>query len=298
MCRHLAYLGPPVPLARLLTGVRHGLYEQAWAPRRQRYGTVNADGFGVGWYPRGEGERPARYRRAVPIWADGNLPELGRAVHSHAVLAAVRDATAGTTQDESAAAPYADGPWLYSHNGAVPDWTHLVDDLAPSARPPAAELLALESRCDSALLWALARPGLRAGEPAGGVLADLVLRVAAVRPGARLNLLVTDGRTVTATRHGDTLWYRTAEGSVTVASEPDARDGWREVPEGSVLRATPTAVRTTALDATARRPEPSPGPPASRPTDGGAPPAASGSAGRPDGRPQPAATAPERTTPA
>lgn len=114
MCRHLAYVGPPVSLDRLLVRPAHGLYEQSWQPRRQRHGTVNADGFGVGWYPQdtaeedgGEGGpgRPARYRRAVPVWADANFAELSAAVRSGAVLAAVRSATAGTTQDESAAAP-------------------------------------------------------------------------------------------------------------------------------------------------------------------------------------------------
>ncbi len=51
MCRHLAYLGMPVTLRTLLIDPPHGLYRQAWAPRRQRYGTVNADGLlGVGWY--------------------------------------------------------------------------------------------------------------------------------------------------------------------------------------------------------------------------------------------------------
>ncbi|MCZ7432054.1 ergothioneine biosynthesis protein EgtC [Streptomyces sp. WMMC1477] len=260
MCRHLAYLGPPVPLARLLTETRHGLYEQSWAPRRQRHGTVNADGFGVGWYPDGpdcaggeggpdgpggHGAHPARYRRAVPIWADGNLPDLARTIRSHAVLAAVRDATAGTTQDESAAAPYADGPWLFSHNGSVPDWTRLADE--PALRPAPADLLAMEARCDTALLWTLARTRLRSGQPAGRVLAELVLAVAAVRPSARLNFLLTDGRTVTATRFGDTLWYRRGEDAVTVASEPDAAEGWCEVPEDSLLVATPAAVRTTPL---------------------------------------------------
>ncbi|MCL2730730.1 MAG: class II glutamine amidotransferase, partial [Actinomycetia bacterium] len=154
MCRHLAYLGPPVPLARLLTEPPRGLYEQAWRPRRQRHGTVNADGFGVGWYPptadggaehgssgpaaagpdggappSDDAVRPARYRRAVPMWADENLADLLRTVRSGAVLAAVRSATAGTTQDESAAAPFRDGRWLFSHNGAVPDWTRLPTSL-------------------------------------------------------------------------------------------------------------------------------------------------------------------------
>jgi glutamine amidotransferase len=49
MCRHLAYLGPPVPLGRLLLDPPHGLLHQSWAPRRQRNGALNADGFGVGW---------------------------------------------------------------------------------------------------------------------------------------------------------------------------------------------------------------------------------------------------------
>ena len=62
MCRHTAYLGPPATLASLLIDPPHSLYRQAWAPRRQRHGTVNADGFGVGWYADGD-PVPARYRR-------------------------------------------------------------------------------------------------------------------------------------------------------------------------------------------------------------------------------------------
>ncbi|MER6925139.1 class II glutamine amidotransferase, partial [Streptomyces spiralis] len=48
MCRHLAYVGDEEPIGRLLVEPPHGLYRQSWAPRQQRYGTVNADGFGVG----------------------------------------------------------------------------------------------------------------------------------------------------------------------------------------------------------------------------------------------------------
>ena len=267
MCRHLAYLGPPVPLARLLTEPPRGLYEQAWRPRRQRHGTVNADGFGVGWYPptadggaehgssgpaaagpdggappSDDAVRPARYRRAVPMWADENLADLLRTVRSGAVLAAVRSATAGTTQDESAAAPFRDGRWLFSHNGAVPDWTRLPTSL------PAAELLSMEARSDSALLWAMALHLLRQGQPPGGALSAVVREVAAARPTARLNLLLTDGRTLAATAWGDTLWYRTGPDHVLVASEPDDAPGqWTEVPDRSLLLATPAGVRVSAL---------------------------------------------------
>ena len=63
MCRHLAYAGQPVSLRAALIDPPHGLVVQAWAPRRQQHGVVNADGFGIGWYADGD-PVPARYRRA------------------------------------------------------------------------------------------------------------------------------------------------------------------------------------------------------------------------------------------
>ena len=95
MCRHLAYLGPPVTLRALLTDPPHGLATQAWAPRRQRHGTMNVDGFGVGCNPHGD-PVPARYRRAGPIWADPGFADLARVTRTRALLAAVRSATEGT----------------------------------------------------------------------------------------------------------------------------------------------------------------------------------------------------------
>ena len=44
MCRHLGYLGPPVPMKGLLFDLPHALATQAWAPRDMRGGgTINAD---------------------------------------------------------------------------------------------------------------------------------------------------------------------------------------------------------------------------------------------------------------
>src|SRR5215468_863708 len=137
MCRHLAYLGPPVTLRALLTDPPHGLGTQAWAPRRQCHGTMNVDGFGVGWYADGD-PIPARYRRAVPIWGDPSLPDLARVTRSGAVLAAVRGATPGTALGESAVAPFGSGPWLFSHNGVLDGWpawaehaSVLLNDFSP-----------------------------------------------------------------------------------------------------------------------------------------------------------------------
>ncbi|MEV0170415.1 ergothioneine biosynthesis protein EgtC [Streptomyces sp. NPDC050803] len=246
MCRHIAFLGPEEPLGRHLVEPPHGLYRQSWAPRRQRYGTVNADGFGVGWYAPGD-PVPARYRRAGPIWADLSFADLARVVRTTALLAAVRDATLPGADAEAAAAPFASGPWLFSHNGAVAGWP---GSLAPLAQAlPAADLLSLEARNDSALVWALVLARLRTGDEEGQALADTVTDVAAAAPGSRLNLLLTNGDTITATAWGDTLFYLSTPGRGTVvASEPyDDDPHWQEVPDRTLLAASRTDVLLTPL---------------------------------------------------
>ncbi|WP_030675741.1 ergothioneine biosynthesis protein EgtC [Streptomyces sp. NRRL B-1347] len=246
MCRHLAYVGAPTPLGALLVAPGHSLFRQSWAPRHQRHGTVNADGFGVGWYADGD-PVPARYRRAGPIWGDQSFADLARVVRSGALLAAVRDATVAGADGEAAAAPFAADRWLFSHNGAVSGWPGSLAPLA--AGLPPAELLSLEARCDSALVWALVQARLRRGEPLPQALADTVVEVADAAPGSRLNLLLTDGTTIAATAWGDTLWYLAVPGRGTVAaSEPyDEDPRWREVPDHTLLHASRTDVLLTPL---------------------------------------------------
>ncbi|MGW2486188.1 ergothioneine biosynthesis protein EgtC [Streptomyces sp. NPDC001606] len=247
MCRHIAYVGPETPLGTLLVQPPHSLLRQSWAPRRQRYGTVNADGFGVGWYAPDD-PVPARYRRAGPIWADLSFADLARVVRSGAVLAAVRDATLAGSDAEAAAAPFAAGRWLFSHNGAIAGWP---DTAAPllSALPPA-ELLALAARTDSAFVWALVLHRLHSGEDPDRALGETVRLVARTAPAARLNLLLTDGDTIAATAWGDSLWYRTEPGRGTVvASEPYDDDPlWQEVPDRTVLTANRAGVLLAPLE--------------------------------------------------
>ncbi|MBO0805541.1 MAG: class II glutamine amidotransferase, partial [Nocardiopsaceae bacterium] len=200
MCRHLAYLGPPKSLRELLLDPPHGLLAQSWAPRRQRHGTVNADGFGVGWYADGD-PVPARYRRDIPIWNDESLPDIARVTRSGAVLAAVRSATPGTAGGAAAAAPFGAGAWLFSHNGVLWDWEKF------ESRVSVRDIGCLS---DSGLLWALVARRLRAGAAIGVALAAVIAEVEAAGGTGRLNFLLTDGRSVAATAAGDTLCYRLA----------------------------------------------------------------------------------------
>ena len=236
MCRHLAYVGVPIPLSALLFDPPHSLAHQSWAPHDMRGGgTINADGFGVGWYADG----PIRYRRATPLWSDTTLPALAAALRVSAALAAVRSATAGMPVVETAAAPFGDGPWLFSHNGVVAGWPDSVAKLA--ATLPTADLLTLQAPTDAALLWALVRHRLRGGAEPAEAVAATVAEVESAAPGSRLNLLLTDGSSIVATTLGHALSVRRGGKSVLVSSEPlDDDPAWRPVPDRTLLAAGPS----------------------------------------------------------
>lgn len=236
MCRHLAYVGPPVRVGQVVTDPPFALVRQAWAPRRQTHGIMNVDGFGLGWYGPGD-PQPARHRGTGPVWGDETFADLARTIRTTALLAAVRSATEGMAHGRAAAAPFRSGRWLFSHNGALTGWpdsgADLVKDLA------AERLLRLEAPTDAAALWALTLDRLDQGVPLGPALAGVVRRAAEVC-GGRINLLATDGTTIAATTWGASLCRRTvAGGGLIVASEPHDDDpGWLDVPDGQLLTAT------------------------------------------------------------
>lgn len=246
MCRHLAYVGPVSPLSAVLYEPPHALVRQSWAPRDMRGGgTINADGFGVGWYP-GSCAEPVRYRRECPLWADPTLPGLAAVTTSGAILAAVRSATVGMPVTPAAAAPFGHGRWLFSHNGVVTGWPDSMVKLAEQL--PARDLLTLEAPTDAALLWALVHHRLRAGTPMPEAVADTVAQVGAAAPGSRLNLLLTDGHTIVASAVGHALSVRADGDAVLVCSEPlDDDPAWRPVPDGHLLVAGRSAQDLTPL---------------------------------------------------
>lgn len=246
MCRHLGYVGPPVTLGELVLAPPHGLLEQTWAPRdMRRGGTVNVDGFGVGWYPRRQAE-PARYRNAVPLWTDASFTALAGQVRSGGVLAAVRSATVGMPVTATACAPFTDGHWLFSLNGRVDGWP---ESLAKAAEQlDVVDLMTLEAPVDSAVVWALVRQRLgRDGDPATALCA-VVDQVITAAPRSRMNLLLTDGEMLFATTWTHSLSVRKGENATTVSSEPFGDDSaWEPVPDRHLVVADARRVRITAL---------------------------------------------------
>ncbi|MFC5064378.1 ergothioneine biosynthesis protein EgtC [Actinomycetospora atypica] len=239
MCRHLGHVGPrPVTLASRVTEPEHSLLVQSYAPADMRGGgTVNADGFGVGWYS-GSGDAGAltahSYRQPVPMWTDGSFLDLATAVTATAFVAAVRSATVGMPVSTGACAPFRDGTRIFSHNGVVRGWPDSLADLA--ADLPTETLMTLEAPTDSAVLWALVRRHLDAGKDPADAVADVASRVLAAAPGSRLNLLLltrdpaTGHPTLAATAVDHALSYRCGDDGVTVASEPlDPDPAWTAV---------------------------------------------------------------------
>lgn len=237
MCRHVAYLGPPVAVADLVLSPEHSLLEQTWAPAEMRgSGSVNADGFGIGWYA-GPGDA-LRYRRSVPMWADESLPDFARFVRTTAMVAAARNGTVGMPVTETACAPFREGRWLFSHNGVVTGWPDRLETLA--AGLPTLDLMRLEAPTDSALLWALARSRLREGASLDAVVEEVTTVVAQAAPGSKLNLLLTDGETVAASTWGHSLYVLDRPDRVVVSSEPfgPSSDPWQPVPDQHLVVAT------------------------------------------------------------
>ncbi|HEU0190555.1 MAG TPA: ergothioneine biosynthesis protein EgtC [Mycobacterium sp.] len=235
MCRHLGWLGRPRSLADLILEPPQGLLVQSYAPRRQKHGRMNADGWGAGFFdgpPEGSPDDPVprRWRSAAPLWGDVSFQSVAPALRSGCVVAAVRSASAGMPIEASATAPFTDGHWLLSHNGVVDRWT-----LPASPRA--------ESSCDSAILAALIfQRGLDA-------LGNVVRQIGTADPEARLNVLAANGSRMVATTWGDTLSMLHDGNGVVLASEPyDDDPRWVDVPDRHLVEAAGGQVRLTALE--------------------------------------------------
>jgi glutamine amidotransferase len=227
MCRHLAWLGADVSISSLMLDPPHGLRVQSYAPRRQKHGLMNADGWGVGFFDDGI---PRRWRSPAPLWGDVSFESVAPALRSHCVVAAVRSATVGMPIEASATAPFTDGQWLLSHNGVV---DRAVLPVSSSA----------ESVCDSAVLAAavFARGLDRLG--------DAIAEIGSADPDARLNVLAANGSRLLATVWGDTLSILRRADGVVLASEPYDDDyDWEDLPDRHLVEVTADGVTLSALD--------------------------------------------------
>ncbi len=254
MCRLFGFRASvPSALHRSLVRERNALREQA---------REHPDGWGLGWYVNGV---PRVERGLEPAREDEHFAELAQYVSADAVVAHVRKASVGAVSLVNTH-PFVEGPWIFAHNGTVPNYDRVRSAVEATLPAPRRARLAGETdseRCFHAFLAHLEQAGHDphdAALPLAPVLEALAAMTNAMRAlsetdgaAASLTFLVSNGRLMAASRRGRSLYYAHEKAAGVAHPEADQRrtpglchlliaserisdeDVWIEVPEGGAV---------------------------------------------------------------
>lgn len=200
MCRLAAYLGPETSLTHLVFDINHSLEKQAWQPRELREATLNADGFGFGWY--NDNADAARYRQVIPIWNDTNLKDLARSVQRSLWLCYVRSATPGLGTSLENTQPFTSQNWQFLHNGYINSFADQIRGQIRQTLHREAEAI-VHGNTDSEYLFALIMHFFKVSGDMLQAIRDsfLQLKQWLGQERALLNIMVSDGVQIIASRH-------------------------------------------------------------------------------------------------
>lgn len=257
MCRIAAYSGPAIALEEIIVKPTHSLLSQSQHANEAKL-AVNGDGFGIAWY--GAGSKPGLYRDVLPAWADDNLVNLCRMVHSHRFVAHIRASTMGETARANCH-PFSWKNWAFCHNGQVPHFPRirrkleaaLPDDLYNHRR----------GTTDSEMIFlTLLRHGLMENPQSALLRTIAELSPAPTDAPLRMTTVFSDGETLFGLRHASdnhspTLYVSDlqSDGGRILASEPLCGNpgNWQLVPPETLCSVSPNGtVSYGALDETAR----------------------------------------------
>ena len=228
-------------------------------------GKTHPDGWGIGYYT---GGTPCVERRKTAAFNDRHFSVTAGRVYAETVIAHVRMATVGDPALANTH-PFHYGQWLFAHNGTV----RAFDRVGPRLREQTDGRYAPGGTTDSEAVfyWLLSRMQAAGIDPDGpaadvkvlaGFLAESVRTLARwceeadASEAARLNFLLTDGRSMVASRWNNSLHWVARNGitsceicgvphvhhttgahyrAVDVASEPLTTGAWQVLPDHSVL---------------------------------------------------------------
>ena len=259
MCRLLAYLGPTIPLDRLIHEPDHSLVVQSYQPKEMDTALLNADGFGLGWYAPERRPEPFTYRNTAPIWNDINLPQLTHYIHSGCWLAYVRSATPGLAVDLQNCQPFTAGRFSLIHNGFIERFRHtLYRPLREGLSDRAYH--AIHGLTDSEHIFARllheidTHPGISLEAAMQNTLGVIATLAAQHQVRAAINLVVSDGQRLVACRFDTTqndlslYWLQSPAqlpGSVVLASEPLFDGNWVSCPPATIVTIAPNGTLQT-----------------------------------------------------
>jgi glutamine amidotransferase len=223
MCRVLAYLGEPIPLAHVLFETDSSLVRQSHSPRMMEK-FLNLAGFGMtAWDPRSvRAEDPFTYRTTTLPDFDQNLRNLSDKLAPTCLVAHVRGVVGGehAMVTDANLHPFClpGARVVLAHNGHLREFARMRYDLVEHVRPDVAQNIS--GRTDSEWIYALVLSQLDdphrepdADELANAVASTLrLLREVrarhAIDTSSPVNVFLATGRSLVATRFSfDYGWY-------------------------------------------------------------------------------------------
>lgn len=258
MCRLAAYLGPDIPLGKIIVEPEHSLLDQSQQANEAKL-AVNGDGFGFAWY--GHEVEPGLYRDVLPAWSDGNLPNLCRMIRSRLFLAHVRASTAGETSRQNCH-PFTFENWSFMHNGQVPD-IHRIRRRLEALLPDRFYDLRRGSTDSELIFLLLLTYGLQEN-PLSAIEQVLALLAehscyGTGKDAVRLTCVLSDGEHIHAFRHASdgkcpTLYLKGAPNAAwTLASEPldGNTESWTSIAPDVLVTLSETTMSQHPLNAIA-----------------------------------------------
>lgn len=211
MCRYLAYVGKPVLANDLLYRPQHSLIERQSIGAQEMSIPINGDGFGISWYDFDLDDEPCQFRSVRPSWSDQNLRFLAKKIKSNMLFAHVRAATPGYAIDELNCHPFVHGKMTWMHNGMALGFKKIRRQLLRGLRDSAYD--AIHGSTDSEHLFGLFLNNIE--NPLGPVTTeemveamrrmfvdfDQLLMENEIREHSYLNLCVSNGKSIVATRY-------------------------------------------------------------------------------------------------
>src|SRR5688500_8959737 len=211
MCRFLAYIGKPVLADDLLYRPQHSLMERQSLGAQEMSIPINGDGFGISWYDFALDEMPCQFRSVHPAWSDQNLRFLSKKIKTSMLFAHIRAATPGSLVEEVNCHPFVHGRLTWMHNGMVQGFRQIRRPLLRELSEEAYD--AVQGSTDSEHMFGLFLNKLE--DPSGPVTTDEMVQAMFgmfedfnrlilehnVRSHSYLNLCVSNGRSIVATRY-------------------------------------------------------------------------------------------------
>lgn len=275
MCRFVTYLGKnKVTLNEVVDKPKNSLINQSRLARGGR--GINADGFGIGWYDLSIENNPSLFKSIQPAWNEPNLSSLISKIRSNCFVGHVRASTIGDVSIANCH-PFTYNDFLFAHNGTIRGFNVIKRQLLNLLSDEVFETI--KGTTDSEVFFGMLmniiykNKNLKNFSVSVNDMADAFIKALAQINSlqkqhknkdnfSRLNIILTDGKKLIATRYVSTkkrkalsLYYAIGShlnvdsnetlmktnsrniGAILIASEPltDCLHEWTEVPPNHML---------------------------------------------------------------